>query len=96
MPVSGPWYITITAAEEYLRLLGRPVTDETRARATEELAEIAARTVVSGRRPRRLDSGALRYRGPRPGRLGLIVVEESRPEGRLPQLVRVLGPYEGA
>jgi hypothetical protein len=60
------------------------------ARAEGELIRIAEETVASGRKPRRLRSGALCYRGPRPLRLGLVVTTGRRPEGELPQLVRAL------
>lgn len=92
----GPWYISARAVREYAALaaLGDPDDPEVWARAEGELIAMAEETVASGRRPVRMRSGALRYRGPRPLRLGLVVVETRRPEGPLPQLVRVLGEHQ--
>lgn len=88
----GPWYITASAVHDYAALarLGDSADDDVFARAEVALMELAEETVASGRKPRLMDSGALVYRGPRPLRLGLVVVTERRPEGPLPQLVRVL------
>lgn len=58
------------------------------------LQRMAEETVASGRRPKAMDSGALRYRGPKPLRLVLVVVPAPRLEGDLPQLVRVLASHE--
>lgn len=94
---SGPWYISARAVREYAALarLGNPDDPAVWDRAERELIAMARETVASGRQPRRMRSGALRYRGPRPLRLTLIVVDAPRPEGPLPQLVRVLGQHEG-
>jgi phage terminase large subunit-like protein len=92
----GPWYISARAVREYAALTGLGDADDESvfAAAEEELIAIAEETVASGRRPRRLRTGALVYRGPRPRRLRLVVVTEPRPEGPLPQLVRVLPEYQ--
>lgn len=89
----GPWYLSARAVREYAALAGHGDPDEEAvfARAEAALMRQAEETVASGRRPVRMRSGALRYRGPRPLRLTLVVVDEPRPEGPLPQLVRVLG-----
>jgi hypothetical protein len=81
--------------QDYLSLRGRgPVTDGPEwDRAERELIEMAIETVASGRVPRAMDSGALRYRGPKPLRLALVVIHDARAEGDLPQLVRVLAGH---
>jgi hypothetical protein len=96
-PARGPWYISARAVRDYLALRGRQIVDDGPAwdRAERELIEMAAATVASGREPRALDTGALRYRGPKPLRLGLVVVPAPRVEGDLPQLVRVLPSHGG-
>ena len=97
MTVRGPWYITTRAVSDYLTVLGRDpdsVDDDAWYQAESELISMAEETVASGRRPKRMRTGAWRYRGPRPLRLSLIVVDEPRPEGPLPQLVRVEPSHE--
>lgn len=96
MTARGPWYITARAVRDYAALasLGDADDDDVFAQAEESLIELAAATVASGRKPARLASGALSYRGPSPLRLRLHVVERPRPEGPLPQLVRVLPASE--
>lgn len=96
-PARGPWYIAARAVRDYLALRGRPAVDDGPEweRAERELIEIAAATVASGRQPRAMESGALRFRGPQPLRLGLVVVPAPRIEGDLPQLVRVLPAHGG-
>lgn len=96
MPVRGPWYITAAAVREYMAIVGLPDTDAGFAEGEERLVEAAIETVGSGRGPARMQSGALRYRGPRPERLTLVVVEGARPEGELPQLVRVMRAHRSA
>jgi hypothetical protein len=88
----GPWYVTARAVREYAALarLGNPDDEAVFAAAEDALIRIAEETVASGRKPSRMRSGAMRFRGPRPARLTLIVVDQPRPEGPLPQLVRVL------
>lgn len=89
---TGPWYISAAAVRDYLALRGRLVVDDGPAfdHASDELVRIAAETVASGRQPTPTDTGALRYRGPKPLRLRLIVTRGRRAEGDLPQLVAVL------
>lgn len=92
MGVRGPWYITLRALEQYLELLGvDPATcpEVTLARAERELVAMAVATVASGREPSITDSGLLRFRGPKPHRLTLVVSPAPRAEGELPQLVGV-------
>jgi hypothetical protein len=92
----GPWYISARAVRDYLALRGRPDVEDGPVwdRAEDELIRMAIATVESVRVPSRLDSGALRYRGPQPLRLTLVVVPSPRGEGALPQLVRVLPGHE--
>ena len=84
----GPWYISAAAVRDYLWLMGRPdCTDGPAFDAAEaELIAIAEATVASGRTPATLQSGALRYRGPKPRRLMLIV---ARGEGDAAALTAV-------
>lgn len=87
----GPWYISAAAVRDYLAITRQPAVEDGPAweRARGELIRIAEDTIASSRQPARERSGALRYRGPKPLRLGLIVMP-SYVEGRSPQLVRVL------
>ena len=90
--IAGPWFLTPTAVREFMAI--------TRWRgsfgdAQRELARQAEATLASGRVPRETDSGALRYRGPSPLRLQLLVMP-SHVEGRLPQLVKVLRSHGAA
>lgn len=96
-PARGPWYVSARAVRDYLELRGRPLVEDGPEWdwAEDELMRIAAETVASGRQPREMDSGALRYRGPKPLRLGLVVMPAPREEGDLPQLVRVLPGHGG-
>lgn len=92
MTVRGPWYITLRAIEQYLALRGQdPATasDSTLAAAERDLIAMAILTVASGRAPSTTDTGMLRYRGPKPDRLTLVVSPAPRAEGELPQLVGV-------
>lgn len=97
----SPWYISAHAVRRYLALVRRPVVDDGPefTRAERALAEMAAQVVEDVRagikRPREIRPGLLKYRGPRPLRLGLMVSTEPRPEGPLPQLVDVLPSHDG-
>lgn len=95
MTARGPWYITAAACRDYMAITGLPDTEAGFAAAEDALIELASATVASGRVPAPMRSGALRYRGPRPARLTLIVTVDPRPEGPLPQLVRVMSSHEG-
>lgn len=88
----GPWYVSARAVREYAALarLGDPDDERVWATAEDELIDLCEETVGSGRKVLRLRSGLLQYRGPRPLRLTLIVSEDARPEGTLPQLISVL------
>lgn len=92
MTARGPWYITAAAVRDYLAITGQDPDAEGDVfdRASDALVTIAIATVASDRQPTPTDSGALRYRGPRPLRLRLIVTAAVRSEGGLPQLVTVL------
>lgn len=92
---SGPWYITDAAVEKYLAIAGRADTTAARDRAAVELERMAIATVESERVPRHIGQHTLRYRGPSPQRLQLIVSTEVRPEGPLPQLVDVWSEHGG-
>lgn len=96
MPIEGPWYIAVAAVREYLAITGLDPDDEGRDydTAERELVEIAREVVRSGKTGAELDSGAIRYRGPRPLRLRLTVVPSPRREGGKPQLVRVQPDHE--
>jgi len=96
-PARGPWYISARAVRDYLAICRLPVVDDGPEfdRAALELQTMAEETVASRRQPAVLDSAALRYRGPKPLRLGLVVVPAPREEGDLPQLVRVLPGHAG-
>lgn len=89
MPITGTWYITLRAVEDYLRLTGRDpdAADDTWDSAEEELRELAAEAHYV----KTLDSGAEVWRGKRPLRLTFHVTLGARTEGDAPQLVRVLG-----
>lgn len=75
-----PWEITLGAKQDYLAIANRRETPDTLDEATDvlEMAAIDAdRAEAAGQRmPVRLDSGALRYRGPKPRRLTLIVKKD--------------------
>jgi hypothetical protein len=87
-----PWYISAQAVRDYIaiRRMRDPDGERTFEVAERELMEIAGRSAHKA--PKRMDSGALQYRGPKPHKLNLIVREEPRPEGPKPQLVRVIQP----
>lgn len=87
--MTGPWFITPAAVLDYLAILGWPDTEANYLRARDDLLAMARLTLASSRQPVLLDSGALRYRGPGPERLTLVVVPAPRQEGDLPQLVSV-------
>lgn len=74
-----PWEITLGAKQDYLAIANRRESPETLDEAKDvlEMAAIDAdRAEASGQRaPVRLHTGALRYRGPKPRRLTLIVQE---------------------
>lgn len=95
MPVRGPWYLSVSAVRDYLRITGRPdVTDgPVFHRAEEELLKICQRAVERAEsNPNVVSesaSGLLCYRAGKPLELQLIIAPDSRAEGRLPQLVQV-------
>lgn len=86
-----PWYISVAAVKKYLAIVGRPVVEDGPGfdRAERELMEMAIATMASDRVPKHTNQRLLRYRGPKPHRLQLIVSTELRAEGKLPQLVDV-------
>lgn len=90
--IEGPWYVTIAAMEQYLQMRGvnpARATRDQQDRAIGDLLAMARRALASDRIPTRTKSGMLSYRGPRPERLTLVVSDDERPEGDLPQLVGV-------
>ncbi len=101
--ISRPWYISASAVRDYLAIKGLAAASPDGPefeRAEAELLAMAADCVQAERRkleprkPKLLDSGAYRYRGPAPRRLMLIVSYDKRREGHLPQLIRVLPESE--
>lgn len=94
-----PWYISARAVREYLELTGRPAATDGPEwdRAERELMELAEKCAELERlgikqpQPVASSPGLVRYRGPRPLRLNLVVSTAQRPEGGLPQLVNVVG-----
>jgi len=92
-----PWYITIAACEQYAAILGLdPEIDDDFTICEDELGEIAQAAEFA----KIYEGGLHEYRatvppGSRPmlpsreHRLILLVSTEPRPEGKLPQLVRV-------
>lgn len=89
MPISGSWYVTMKAVEDYLRLTGRDPDpdDDTWDSAEEELTALTKEAHYV----KTLASGAEMWRGKRPLRLTFHVMIAPRPEGDAPQLVTVLG-----
>ena len=87
--MKGPWYISVAAVRDYLWIMRRPdaIEGDGFERAERELIEMAERVVAGEQDGRPLDSGAIRYRGPRPRRLALIVGDG---EGDRPALIAVL------
>ena len=87
--MEGPWYISVAAVRDYLWITGQPDATDGPAfdQAEMTLIEFSQYAARGKQQPKRLDSGALRYRGPRPRRLMLIV---GRGEGSLPALIAVL------
>lgn len=87
----GPWYITVRAIHDYLRLSGQPVVDDgpVFARAERELIAIAIQLAAKGPTVTEQESGALVYREGRPRRWRYTVQPAPREEGTMPQLVRV-------
>jgi hypothetical protein len=75
------WYVTPSAVRDLLAIQGEPVHLESGPAWDAAVAELEAAVTYAvegeaeGRRvPQRLASGALRYRGPKPRRLSLVVV----------------------
>jgi hypothetical protein len=97
------WYVTPSAVRDLLAIQGEPVHLESGPAWDAAVAELEAAIAYAlegertgAREPQRLQSGALRYRGPKPRRLTLVVVDQRRPEGDLPQVVSVtMGPRGG-
>jgi hypothetical protein len=88
--MKGPWYISVKAARDYIRIRRWADTEETIERATNDLIAIAREIAASGKRPEILDGGLIRYRtGRAHGRMGLVISTVPRHEGDLPQLVGV-------
>lgn len=96
---ASPWYITIAACEQYAAILGiDPEDDADFNRCEDELAAVAQVATFH----KISDGGLHEYRGKVPAKsrqllrartpedkLVLLVSTEPRPEGPLPQLVRV-------
>jgi hypothetical protein len=87
--VQGPWYITPSAIEDYCRIVQRDADD-----ARDDLAQMAQETIQSSRIPRPGDNGSIRYRGPKPLRLVLVVRPASK-IGEVPVLIAVHPTHSG-
>lgn len=95
--MTGPWYITVAAAREFLAICGLP--DETEGplfdRAERELAALAEEVVAKKAVAKKVSvSGTVQYQAKatirgKIVRLELYVRPDPRPEGPAPQLVRV-------
>ncbi len=74
----SPWEISPQARRDWLTIKGLPETPDTIARAVEELGAMSLDVMAAERARRRLPvqlaSGMLRYRGPAPDRLLLMVL----------------------
>lgn len=89
--MKGPWYITMTAVEQYCALTKRDAEDDQQFDdAEDELTEIAA----TAKHSRNQDNGLMLYRATRSPRCAeryrLLVSPTPTREGNLPQLVRVM------
>src|SRR5690606_34281428 len=75
LTADSPWQVTLRAKEDLLAIDGKPVTAANLDWADEVLHAAcvdAHRAEQEGRRkPTPMNSGAMRYRGPRPRQLGL-------------------------
>jgi hypothetical protein len=74
----APWEITTQARRDWLAIKGLPETPETLAKSVEELGLMSLDALAAERTRRRapqhLPSGMLRYRGPAPDRLIMMVL----------------------
>ncbi|MBN1610856.1 MAG: hypothetical protein JW940_29765 [Polyangiaceae bacterium] len=92
MTIRGPWYLSARAVRDYLVLTGRDPKDEDAfASGEDELAELVRRAQFV----RTQDNGLQQWRLTGTPRLRLLVSTRARPEGNLPQLVRVLPKHAG-
>lgn len=89
--ITGPWYVSVRAVQDYLRLSGQPVVSDGAAfdRAAKELSTLAVGLSAKGPTGSEQDSGAMVYREARPRRWRYYVQPAPREEGDRPQLVRV-------
>lgn len=88
----GPWYITVRAVQDYLRLQGRPVVTDGPIFdvAQRELCDIAEKLAAKGPTLKETDSGCLVYREGRPRRWRYTVQPAPYADDKpRPQLVRV-------
>lgn len=87
----GPWYITRSAVDDFLRITRGTVavSDRVWEAAEDALMALAAKAHYV----RDQESGAQLWRGGLPLRLRYIVSTAERAEGGLPQLVRVEASY---
>lgn len=91
MTILGRWYISVRAVREYATLARLPcATEDELHERTMELARLAegAHYVQTQR------NGLEQWRLGRPRRWRLLVSTAERPEGELPQLVRVMAGSE--
>lgn len=86
----GPWYITPSAARDYMRIRGWQEDAANYEQAIGDLIKIAKEIVATGKAGTPTGSGHLSYRtGRAHGRMGLVVSSVPRVEGDLPQLIAV-------
>lgn len=92
-----PWYISARAVREWAALRGAnaiPDDGPEWDRFENELMSIAI-DAAERKSPKRTESGMLIYRVRKPIDAQLHVSDAYRPEGKLPQLVRVVDGYRG-
>lgn len=85
MAITGPWYITRAALEDYGRLTGTATPSR----------EALEREIATAHFVRQQESGAELWRGGKPLRLRFIVALDPGVGGDAPQLVRVEGDHAG-
>jgi hypothetical protein len=94
--ITGPWYVTIAAVEQYCKIKGtNPESDQDFGAAQDELIAIAKKITADCKPGKELRTGAIAFRGPKPLRVRLLVSYTERSEGNLPQLFSVQTDFAG-
>lgn len=93
MPIQGPWYLSARAVREYHRIATGRVDDPDDDQF-DAAAEALQEAVGRARKVRVQHNGLELWRLTGSPRLRLLVSTEHRPEGDLPQLVRVLPEHD--